>query len=286
MSYLTPHFRRHHGGTGPNISWNLHLLGDNPLLVATVGDDGGEYCSLLEERGISTTHIEHVSDAMTSTAIIGTDSAERQIVFFHPGADTRGTWPDLSDLREEISMAIISPRDETNMLRAVAFCKEYKIPYLFDPGQRIPNLSADDLDRCIRESEAVVVNQYECDLLKEKLNATEENIALLTKRLIVTRGEEGVTVFDDAGALTVPACTADRIINPTGAGDGFRAGLLTGMSLGWPLIQSLRLGCSMGSHIVEIEGTLPDTLDREEVIERANRTYDETLPTSLLEVTK
>src|SRR3989344_4239911 len=174
VSFFSPHFARHHGGTGANIAWNLKLLGGDPLLVSTVGSDGGEYLALLEERGVSTKFLEKREDSVTATAIIGTDTSERQIAFFHPGADAKGVWPNLQDHREDIAHAIISPRNPILMMEGAHWCEKYKVPFLFDPGQLIIGLSADELMFGVRSGAGVIANEYEWGLLSEKLRLSTD----------------------------------------------------------------------------------------------------------------
>jgi adenosine kinase len=278
VSFFSPHFRRHHGGTGTNISWNLRLLGGDPLLVGTVGTDGGSYCSLLEERGISTKSIERRTDSVTATAIIGTDNGERQIAFFHPGADALGTWVDLANDREEICWAVVAPRNPVIMMQAVRWCAQQGIALLFDPGQLIIGLSPDELRSSIAESRGVICNEYEWSVLSERTGMQANDVLKTAEFLIVTLGDKGVTLHSKNGTEEIPACKADQVINPTGAGDAFRAGLLFGLEKKWNLTDCCRLGAAMGSKVVEIEGTQLDALDLEEVWERARMTYGEELP--------
>jgi adenosine kinase len=278
LAFVTPHFARHHGGTGVNAAWNLQLLGADPLLVATVGQDGGPYRALLEERGIDTAYLEQVEKAMTSTAIITTDNRERQITFFHPGADALGSWPDLSEERDDVACALVAPREERVMLQATDWCRTYGVPFYFDPGQRLHSFADGDLDCALHGSAGVFCNEAEWAVLSGRLGVTERSVLERTGCLIVTRGEKGASIFTDEGALDIPACPPDQTVNPTGAGDGFRAGFLTGIAAGWSLVDASRLACSAASFIVEIEGTLLDTLDREAVWQRASETYGEELP--------
>ncbi len=278
VSFFSPHYARHHGGTGANIAWGLHLLGADPLLVTTIGSDGGDYRTLFEDRGISVECVEQLSSVPTATAIIGTDTGERQITFFHPGADASGSWPELSDRREEIAFAVISPRNAVLMMDGVRWCEKYKVPYLFDPGQQVIALSDDELEFGVASSAGVIANEYEWGLISERLNINEENALLKTPMLIITRGEHGVTCFSEEGGLTVGPCTPEKVVNPTGAGDAFRAGVLAGLQSGWSKIDALRLGNAMGSVAVEVEGTLVDHVDKEDVFARAEMAYGEKLP--------
>lgn len=266
--YLTSHFARHHGGTGANIAWNLKLLGTDPLLVSTVGLDGQDYVDLFATRDIDTTYVEKLESDVTSTAMIGTDSSGNQVGFFHAGADTHGSFPDLSAERDDIAYAIISPREERVMLQTVEFCKTYGVPYFFDPGQRISSMNADDMRRSIEGSFGVIANEYEWEVIKERLGYTPQSILNDTTHLIVTRGAQGVSHFDAAGTVSIPAPKADRVVNPTGAGDAFRSGLLHGLATKKTMEESLKIGCAMGSFAVEVEGTLLDYVDEGELAVR------------------
>ena len=278
MAFVTPRFAKHHGGTGANCAWNLRLLGQSPVLVSTVGGDGAEYVSLLQKRGIAIDHIETLAQYATPTAILATDVAERHIIFFHPGADAHGTWPkELS--KEGIAIAIVSPRDVRMMQAAIEWCVTQKIPYMFDPGQQTLSFGRDELLRGIRRSRALICNEYEWQLIAERTGLSERTILEHTPLLIVTRGEKGLHMHDQEGVIDIPACTPRKFINPTGAGDALRAGMLTGMAAGWDLKHCGRLGAAMGSFAVEQEGTLLDHLDAEGVMARAEKTYGEKLPT-------
>jgi adenosine kinase len=279
VSFVTPHFRRHHGGTGANIAWHLKLLGEDPLLVGTVGNDGGTYLSLLRERGIATEHIEELRDHLTATAIVATDSAERQIAFFHPGADSFGRWPDLGNEQGEIAFAVVSSRSIPLMVRGIEWCMEEKVPLLFDPGQQVHGFGDDELKRSVAGAKGVIVNAYESALLQARLRSDERELAARVSFLIVTRGEEGFTLYEGSKRMDFPACVPDRVVNPTGAGDAFRSGLLTGLIRKWPLPEAAKLGAAMGSFVVEQEGTLLDQVDTDEVWARAERAYGTMLPT-------
>ncbi|TSC58914.1 MAG: adenosine kinase [Candidatus Peregrinibacteria bacterium Greene0416_19] len=279
VSFFSPHYARHHGGTAANIAWNLRLLLQEPLLVGTVGSDGGSYLALMRERGIDTSMVEELQEHVTATAIIGTDDAERQIAFFHPGADAHGAWPDLSELREDIAYAVIGARNPALMMTAVRWCQVYGVPYLFDPGQQVIALSSDELLAAVKGSAGVIANAYEWSLLSAKIGLSTGALLELAPMLIVTQGEEGVTIYRrKEPAIVLRACPPQRFVNPTGAGDAFRAGLLTGLLTGWSLEHCGMLGASIASFVVEQEGTLLDFLDVNDVLGRAEVTYGEVLP--------
>lgn len=289
VSFFSPHFARHHGGTGANISWHVKLLGGEPLCVGTVGEDGSPYLALLRERGVVTDHIEQIKGQATAFCVIGSDSGERQISFFHPGADAHGTLPDLADDRENIAWAIVSPRNPALMLRAVAEFSALKVPVLFDIGQQSAILGADDLRRAVRQSKGIIVNAFEWDMLRTKLQCTASDILKGTEGtdgtdgtedanfLIVTRGGDGVILYEKDKETVLPACAPDRVVNPTGAGDVFRAGLLVGLSKGQSLVDASKLGAAAASFVVEQEGTLLDSIDMDEMSERARQAFGSSL---------
>ncbi len=278
MAFVTTRFARHHGGTGANIAWNLKLLNQEPLLVGTVGHDAGSYTALLEERGVSTKRVEVQRGYATSTAIVATDSREHQITFFHPGADAAGSFPDLSEERDDLAYAVISPRDARVMMQAMAWCQQYAVPYLFDPGQQVLAFAEEELARAIGKSAGVIANAYEWSLISKKTSFAIEQLLEHAPFLVITQAEEGCTVYTPKGETVLPACKPEKTVNPTGAGDAFRAGFLTGLAAKWSFKQCAMLGSSLASFIVEQEGTLIDAVDLNDVMGRAETTYGEALP--------
>ena len=285
VSFLSPRFARHHGGTGSNIAWNLRLLKTDTLLVGTIGNDGSEYRDLLKARGVDVSQVQQLHDHVTSTAIIGTDSSERQIAFFHPGADAYGTWPDLNDNRDDLSYAVVGARNPGLMMRGVHWCQEYKVPYLFDPGQLVIGLSADELTSAALKSGGLIANEFEWELLSEKTGCgISDFLVSLPDRqagapfVIITLGEKGLAIHTKKGEQIIPACAPEKVVNPTGAGDAWRAGLLPGLSKKGDLADCGRLGAALASFVVEQEGTLLDFIDLDEVRERARTAYGHELP--------
>lgn len=278
VNYLAQGFKRHHGGTAANIGWNLALLGHTPKLVSAVGIDGTEYVELLRERGVNIDRVDRIKDAITATAIIATDGSERQISFFHPGADAFGTFPDLTDEREHLSYAIMAPRNPVLMLQGAEECRKQKIPYLFDPGQVVHAFGADELRRAVAGGAGLVVNEYEWSLASNKMGYKEMDVVKACGLLVITLGENGIRLVTQHDDVHVPACRAERLVNPTGAGDAVRAGLLVGLSSGWSLTDTGRLAAILGCIVVEQEGTLLERLDVEEVQGRAEVNYGARLP--------
>ncbi|MDP7247175.1 MAG: PfkB family carbohydrate kinase [Candidatus Peribacteraceae bacterium] len=268
VSYFSPHYARHFGGTGANIAWGLKLLGQEPILVSSVGHDGDDYLEKLGSKNISTDHIKKVSDHVTATAIINTDSSEHQIAFFHPGADSHGQWPnDLSP--SEISYAIIGARDTTAMVQGMEWCSENNVKTFFDPGQQTIAFGDDAFERMVHMSAGIIVNEYEWEVTQKKLGCDANGVLKILSQvgqvggfIIVTLGDKGCLLITHDGSELVPAVKSKKVINPTGAGDGFRAGFLAGLNEGQDLISACKKGCEMGKRAVEQEGTLLEDIDR------------------------
>lgn len=278
VNYLAQEYKRHHGGVAANIGWNLALLGHQPLLLAAVGGDGADYLKLLKGRGIDVSLVETIPQAATATAVIATDIDERQISFFHPGADALGVLPDLSAQKKDIAFAIMGPRNPVLMLEGAAMCKKLTIPYLFDPGQLVHAFGQDEFRRAVTGSKGLVVNEYEWGIASAKLGWKEQDIVAACGMLIVTLGDKGIRFVTGNTELIVPACKPVRVVNPTGAGDAARAGFLIGLASCWSLQHTGRLAAILGCLLVEQEGTLLDALDLREMQRRAKENYEEELP--------
>ncbi len=278
VNYMAQGFKKHHGGTAANMAWNLALLGHTPKIVSAVGFDGKEYLELLHEKGADVAWVNQIPDAITATAVIATDDAERQISFFHPGADAFGTFPDLSDERDELTYAIMGPRNPMLMLKGAEECKKQKIPYLFDPGQVVHAFGTDEFKHVIQGSAGLIVNDYEWGLASKKLGWKEKDVVSACGLLVITLGEKGLRLMTKTEDVTVPACKTDRFKNPTGAGDAVRAALLHGLGSEWSLTNMGRLAAVLGCLVVEEEGTLLPALDQATIQERAMEAYGEALP--------
>lgn len=183
------------------------------------------------------------------------------------------------DLREEIGFAIVGPRNAALMMEAARWLAKAKLPWIFDPGQQVIALGKDDLLSAIKTSDVVTVNAYEWGQLSDRTGLNVDSFLTLNPLLIVTQGEEGLTIHSRKdGTKVLRACKPEKVVNPTGAGDAMRAGILTGLSGGWTLEQSAQLGASIASFVVEQEGTLLDRVDLNDVLGRAEVAYGEPLP--------
>ena len=246
VAFLVPEMRREYGGCAGNIAYNLQLLGGNPLLMATVGDDFAPYATRLEKLGISQQHLRHIPSSFTGQAFITTDMDDNQITAFHPGAMGMSHLNHVSDAKD-VSIGIVSPDGRDGMMQHAEEFVAAKIPFVFDPGQGMPMFSGDDLKRFIDQATYVTVNDYEAKLLQDKTGLTLEQISKSVKALIVTLGGDGSLIYADGKQIAIPTPKPEAIVDPTGCGDAYRAGLLYGIQQNWDWETTGRLASMMGS---------------------------------------
>lgn len=246
VSFLVPEMRREYGGCAGNIAYNLKLLGGEPLIMATVGDDFAPYAERLDAQGIARDYIRHMPGTYTAQAFITTDLADNQITAFHPGAMN---FAHENDVRQvpDVKLGIVAPDGRDGMLRHVRGFHEAGVPCVFDPGQGMPLFSGEELIECVHKSRYVILNDYEAELLQAR---TGENLATLARHveaLIVTRGAEGSVIHTAGREIDIPAAKPAAILDPTGCGDAYRSGILYGIVHGYDWETSGRLGSLMGA---------------------------------------
>ena len=246
VSFLVPDLRREFGGCAGNIAYNLRLLGDDPLIMATVGDDVAAYRQRLESLGIRQDHVRHVPGTYTAQAFITTDTDDNQITAFHPGAMMHSHLNRVQDAADA-TLGIVAPDGRDGMLRHVDGFAEAGVPFIFDPGQALPILSGDELLHCLKLARYCTVNDYEARLMCDKTGRTLEQLAAEVDALVVTLGADGSEIHVSGECIRIPVVRVDDIVDPTGCGDAYRAGLLYGLSQGWDLTRTGRLAAVMGA---------------------------------------
>lgn len=246
VAFLVPEMRREFGGTAGNIAYNIKLLEDNPIIMATVGGDFAPYAQWLNRHTIADTHIRAIADQYTAQAFITTDLDDNQITAFHPGAMNESHQNSVKST-SGVKLAIIAPDGREGMFQHARECKDMGIPFLFDPGQGLPMFNGEELLHFIEMADYVAVNDYESQLLQEKTGCTLEHIASCVKALIVTRGAEGSYIYADGQRIEIASVKPDAIVDPTGCGDAYRAGLLYGIVRGWDWKTCGRLASVMGA---------------------------------------
>jgi adenosine kinase len=272
VCFLTPQMRREFGGTAGNIGYNLKLLGEDPLVMATVGEDIEPYLQRFAGLQIGTRLWRRVRGQFTAQAFITTDLDNNQIIAFHPGAMNHSHENQVS--RElDAGLAIIGPDGKEGMLQHARQCAEAGVPYLFDPGQGLPMFSGAELGEFLGHASYVAVNDYEGKMLEEKTGRKLEDLARGAKALICTLGAKGSLIFAAGKRHEVPSVTADKVLDPTGCGDAYRAALLLGIARGWDWPSIGKLGSVVGAIKIAHRGAQNHTPTRDEIEERFRRAF-------------
>ena len=254
VAFLVPQMRKEYGGCAGNIAYNLRLLGGEPLIMATDGDDFGGYRAWLAARGISDRLIREVPGTLTAQAYITTDLDDNQITAFHPGAMDHAHLNEVPH-NAGIKLGMISPDGREGMLEHARQLGEAGIRFIFDPGQGLPMFDGEELRAFVDQASWVAVNDYEGRLLTERTGWTETEIASRVDAYIVTRGARGSVIHAEDTQHEIPAVKPARVLDPTGCGDAYRAGLLFGIDRGLPWPETGRLASLLGARKIEQQGT-------------------------------
>jgi len=273
VAFHVPQMRKSWGGCGANIAFHLKQLGEDPLLLGTVGNDFEEYASWLDRHGVARDHLRELSDTFTASCFITTDLDDNQITAFHPGAMDRCHEARIEDVATPFEWGIVSPNGKEGMIRNARALKARGARAVIDPGQGIPIFDSEEMVEFLEGASVFIVNDYEWSLVLSKTGLEPADVTRRTDAVIVTRGEKGASILTEEGELPVPPVTARKTQDPTGAGDAFRAGLLFGCARGLPLETAARIGSVLGSMKVECQGPQGLTTDLAAVRERFERAY-------------
>lgn len=276
VSFLVPDMRREFGGCAGNIAYNLKLLGADPLIMATVGEDAGAYRSRMERLGLRQDHVRGVTDTFTAQAFITTDLDDNQITAFHPGAMNFSHLNRVTDV-SGVKLGIVSPDGRDGMLNHAAEFAEAGVPFVFDPGQGLPLFSGDELLQCLKLARYCTVNDYEAKLLCEKTGRSLAQLADEVDALIVTLGGEGSNIYLKGERIDIPCVKPDELVDPTGCGDAYRAGLLFGIANGYDWLRTGRLASLMGSIKIASRGGQNHAPGRDEIATRFEAEFGEAL---------
>ena len=272
VCFLTPEMRREYGGTAGNITYNLKLLGDEPLAMATVGEDAGPYLERLRGLGIGTQLLKVIPGQFTAQAFITTDLDDNQITAFHPGAMNHAHENHITRALGA-KLAIIAPDGKEGMLQHARECAEHGIPMMFDPGQGLPMFSPQELRGFLQGAHYVAVNDYEGKLLEERTGKRLEELAGGVKALVWTMGAKGSIIIAGGKRYEVPCVEAEAVVDPTGCGDAYRAGLLYGIAHGWDWPSTGKLAALMGAIKVARRGAQNHAATRDEIEARYSRAF-------------
>lgn len=272
VAFLVPELRREFGGCAGNIAYTLKSLGDDPLIMATVGEDYQPYAYRLEKLRLSQEHVRQVKDSYTAQAFITTDLDDNQITAFHPGAMNFSHQNHIDDARN-VGLGIVAPDGRDGMLQHAREFSEAGIPFMFDPGQGLPMFDGDELLNFVNLADYIATNDYEAKLLQQRTGKNVAELSRSVKALVVTQGAKGSSIYTDGRRVDIPAVPPTHIVDPTGCGDAYRAGLLYGISNDFDWEMTGRLASLLGSIKIARRGPQNHELTRDSVAERFREAY-------------
>ena len=267
VAFLVPEMRREFGGCAGNIAYNLKLLGGEPLIMATVGDDADPYLVRMDDLGLSRTHVRRIAGSFTAQAFITTDLDDNQITAFHPGAMSFSHLNQVGDAKNA-KLGIVAPDGRDGMLKHARDFAAAGVPFIFDPGQGLPMFSGEDLMDFMKLANYACFNDYEAQMACDRTGRSLEQLAAEVQALIVTRGGEGSHIYAEGQRFDIPCVKADEVIDPTGCSDAYRAGLLYGIAEGWNWEKTGQLAAVMGAIKIAHRGGQNHRASRADIGER------------------
>jgi adenosine kinase len=275
LSFLMESMSKHRGGVAPNIAYTLALLGGRPAVLGTAGQDFAEYRLWLESHGVDTSPIKIIPDLFTASFFAGKDHIGGQIALFYAGAMEKASEVSFRDLPYRPDFAMISPDDPAAMNQHLCECLELGIPYAYDVSWQLARLSGDEIREGVLGCRMLIVNDYEMSLIHDKTGIGETHPALADKIVAVTRGENGATIHAEGKRYDIPIVLPQRVLDPTGAGDAFRGGLLRGMVSGWGWDLAGRVGALAATYCIEEMGPQNHQYSRAEFVKRFREHFDD-----------
>ncbi|MET0322119.1 MAG: carbohydrate kinase family protein [Duganella sp.] len=267
VSFLAPTMRTEFGGCAGNIAYNLKMLGGDPRIVGVMGQDNAAYIERLRKLDIATDNILIKQEAYNAQCFVTADEDNNQINAFHPGAMSYAHENDIAKAGPA-ALAIISPDGHLGMQQHAATLARLEIPFIFDPGQQLPMFTGQELIDFINQATYVTANDYEIELLMERTGLTVPDIASRLEALIITRGEQGSEIYTKGERIVIPAVKADAVLDPTGCGDAYRAGLLFGITKGWSWETTGRLASLLGAIKIAHKGAQNHSFTAQEIADQ------------------
>jgi adenosine kinase len=279
VSFLVPDMQRDYGGCAGNIAYNLKLLGERASIVATLGEDGADYARRLDGLGIEHAKVTIVPKRLTAQAFIITDLENNQITAFHPGAMSDAHINRIENF-DGVHIGIVAPDGPQGMLQHAETLSQARIPFIFDPGQAMPSFTGEQLNYFIERATFIAVNDYEGAMLAERTGRPLTDIAGAVNALVVTRGAHGSTIYSDGKQIDVAAVLPDRVVDPTGCGDAFRAGLLYGImnELDWQT--TARIASTLATFKIEHHGGQNHLVSQDKIFDRCAQAFGARIPAS------
>ncbi len=275
LSFLVDSMSRQRGGIAPNIAYTMALLGEHPRVMATVGEDFGEYRQWLESKGVDTAMMQEIPGLYTASFFATTDQSNAQIATFYPGAMEVAAKQSVHEVQKRPNLVVVSPNSPEAMTKFAEECRELKIPYLYDPSQQILRLEGQELARDMEGAHFLFVNDYEFGLISKKTGFDLAHMLLHVDVIVVTRGKDGSTVYAAGKEYDIPVVKETCIVDPTGVGDAFRAGFLTGYSRGWGWELCGQIGSLAATYCLEQKGTQNHFFTTIEFVRRFRENFDD-----------
>jgi adenosine kinase len=255
VSFLVDSMKKMRGGTGPNIAYNLALLGEKPCVMGTVGKDFGEYRDWLETAGVDTSLVKVFDEDFTASCFINTDLSDNQITAFYPGAMAQAHTLRINADGKRPDFVIIAPNDPSAMAQYVIECQTHAIPYMYDPSMQAPRMNGPELLAGCKNAAMLIGNDYEFAMMADKIGCTEDELRQIVPLTVVTKGGEGATIHHNGEQYDIPVAKTRGVVDPTGAGDAFRAGFARGYLAGLPMPIVGRIASLSACYAIEQHGT-------------------------------
>ncbi|MBI1793820.1 MAG: carbohydrate kinase family protein [Chloroflexi bacterium] len=275
LSFLVDSMSKQRGGIAPNIAYTMALLGEKPRVMATVGEDFGDYRAWLDSKGVDTGLMKVVPGEFTASFFATTDRASAQIASFYPGAMGQSATQSLKDLAKKPDLVVVSPSAPDAMMKFPAECRELGIKYLYDPSQQVLRLEGGELARDMEGAYFLFCNDYEFDLISKKTGWDLQHILKHVKVLVITRGNQGANLYTDGQEFFIPTVPEEVIVDPTGVGDAFRGGFLMGYSRGFDWTLCGEIGSLAAVYCLEQRGPQSHNYTKKEFVERFRKHFDD-----------
>ena len=275
LSFLVDGMSKQRGGIAPNIAYSMALLGQKPRVMATVGEDFGDYRAWLDSKGVDTSLMQVVPGLFTASFFATTDQSSAQIASFYPGAMGVSAMQSIKDLEKRPDLVIVSPSAPDAMMKFPAECRELGINYLYDPSQQVLRLEGHELARDMEGAYFLFCNDYEFGLISKKTGWSLDQILDHVKVLVITRGKDGADLYSDGDSVHIPTVPEDQIVDPTGVGDAFRGGFLAGYSHGFDWKLCGEIGSLAAVYCLEQRGTQNHSYTPSEFVKRFRQHFDD-----------
>ncbi len=275
LSFLVDSMSKQRGGIAPNIAYTMALLGQKPRVMATVGEDFGDYRAWLDSKGVDTSLMKVVPGIFTASFFATTDHDSAQIASFYPGAMAYSATQSIKELPNRPDLVIVSPSAPDAMMKFPAECRELGIKYLYDPSQQVLRLEGEELARDMEGAYFLFCNDYEFGLISKKTGWSLDQILEHVKVLVITRGKDGADLYSDGDSVHIPTVPEDEVVDPTGVGDAFRGGFLTGYAHGFDWKLCGEIGSLSAVYCLERRGTQNHSYTSADFVKRFRRHFDD-----------